>query len=74
MCVALESFEGTMGGRNGAFDFAHSPTTADATAAGRFFRIVPASGTGLLAGIHGTGGMAIGTDGTHRIWFDYELG
>lgn len=75
-CVALESFEGTVGGRNGAFDFAHSPTTADANTAraDKIFRIVPASGTGLLTGIHGTGGMAIDADGTHRIWFDYELG
>ncbi|WP_245594349.1 DUF3224 domain-containing protein [Actinospica robiniae] len=75
-CVALESFEGTVSGRNGAFDFAHSPATADAntTCADKIFRIVPASGTGLLTGIHGTGGMAIDADGTHRIWFDYELG
>jgi hypothetical protein len=40
----------------------------------RLFRIVPSSGTGLLAGIRGTGGMAIDADGTHRIWFDYDLG
>jgi hypothetical protein len=72
-CVALESFEGSIGGRDGAFDFAHSPTTADDDA-DRIFRIVPSSGTGLLAGIHGTGGMAIDADGTHRIWFDYDLG
>lgn len=72
-CVALESFEGTVGGRNGAFDFAHSPTTAEDDA-DRFFRIVPSSGTGLLAGIRGTGGMAIDANGTYRIWFDYDLG
>jgi Protein of unknown function (DUF3224) len=73
-CVAMEAFEGTVDGRDGAFDFAHS-TTGDVGAGGeQSIRIVPASGTGLLAGIHGTGGMAIDADGTHRIWFDYELG
>jgi len=79
-CVALESFEGTIGGRDGAFEFSHWPTTAFTASADvgataeEFFRIVPTSGTGLLAGIHGTGGMAVDADGTHRIWFDYELG
>jgi hypothetical protein len=71
--VALETFEGTVGGRDGAFDFAHSTTDA-AGGAEKFIRIVPASGTGLLTGIHGTGGMTIDADGTHRIWLDYELG
>ena len=32
------------------------------------------SGTGALAGISGTGDLAIDADGTHRIWRDYELG
>ncbi|MEU7606950.1 DUF3224 domain-containing protein [Streptomyces sp. NPDC041003] len=32
------------------------------------------SGTGELAGIAGAGGMAVDADGTHRIWFDYQLG
>lgn len=75
-CVALESFVGTVGGRNGAFEFAHAPTNAgsDAVPSDKIFRIMPASGTDRLAGIHGTGGMAIEADGTHRIWFDYELG
>lgn len=34
---------------------------------------MPTSGTGELAGITGAGGMAVHADGTHRIWFDYEL-
>ncbi|MFC1412871.1 DUF3224 domain-containing protein [Streptacidiphilus sp. N1-12] len=38
-----------------------------------FFTIVAASGTGELAGIRGTGGLAIDRDGTHRVWFDFEL-
>ena len=28
---------------------------------------------GELAGITGGGGMTVDADGTHRIWFDYEL-
>jgi hypothetical protein len=39
-----------------------------------YFTIVPSSGTGELAGISGTGDLAIDAGGTHRIWLDYELG
>ncbi|MGG2465044.1 DUF3224 domain-containing protein [Streptomyces sp. RGM 3693] len=35
---------------------------------------VPGSGTGELVGITGVGGIAVDPDGTHRIWFDYDLG
>ncbi|SNR28424.1 Protein of unknown function [Actinomadura mexicana] len=72
--VAMESFEGTLHDRAGAFNFAHSATTLGEGMDNAFFVIVPASGTGALAGITGTGGIAIDADGTHRIWFDYELG
>ena len=72
--VAMESFEGTLDGRAGAFNFVHSATTHGGDRRHEHFLIVPASGTGDLAGITGTGGMAIDEDGTHRIWFDYELG
>jgi len=71
--VAMESFEGTVDGRTGAFNFAHSATTGGTDRRDEFFTIVPTSGTGELAGIHGSGGMAIDADGTHRIWFEYEL-
>lgn len=71
--VAMESFEGTVDGRSGAFNFVHSATTRGTNREGEFFAIVPASGTGDLAGITGAGGMVVDTDGTHRIWFDYEL-
>jgi hypothetical protein len=27
-----------------------------------------------LAEISGGGGLAVDADGTHRVWFDYELG
>ncbi|MEV0414163.1 DUF3224 domain-containing protein [Streptomyces sp. NPDC050448] len=71
--VAMESFEGTLGGRTGTFNFAHSATTLGEGRQSEFFVIVPASGTDALAGITGAGGMAVDADGTHRIWFDYEL-
>ncbi|MGX1541213.1 DUF3224 domain-containing protein [Streptomyces adustus] len=72
--VAMESFEGTLHGRAGAFNFAHSATTRGGGRESEFFIVVPASGTGALTGITGTGGIAVDEDGTHRIWFDYELG
>jgi uncharacterized protein DUF3224 len=71
--VAMESFEGSLDGREGTFNFAHSATTQGNGRGGDYLVIVPASGTGALIGIHGTGGLSIDDDGTHRIWFDYEL-
>ncbi|MFS4093560.1 DUF3224 domain-containing protein [Streptomyces sp. AF1A] len=72
--VAMESFEGSLCGRAGAFNFVHSATTSGTDRAAEFFTIVPTSGTGGLAGISGAGGLAVDADGTHRIWFDYQLG
>lgn len=72
--VAMESFEGSLNGRPGAFNFAHSATTLGTDRRDEFFVIVPTSGTGELAGITGSGGMTVDADGTHRVWFDYELG
>ena len=72
--VAMESFEGSVGGREGAFNFAHAATTRGGGREAEYLVIVPGSGTGALAGIRGGGGLAIDADGTHRVWFDYELG
>ncbi len=72
--VAMESFKGSLHGRTGAFNFAHSATTSGSDRTAEFFTIVPSSGTGDLAGISGGGGLAVDADGTHRVWFDYELG
>jgi hypothetical protein len=72
--VAMESFEGSLNGSDGAFNFVHSATTSGSDRTAEFFTIVPSSGTGELAGISGAGGMAIDADGTHRIWLDYKLG
>ncbi|MFD6495165.1 DUF3224 domain-containing protein [Streptomyces sp. NPDC060188] len=71
--VAMESFEGSLCGRTGSFNFVHSATTTGTDRTAEFFTIVPASGTAELAGIHGAGGMTVDADGTHRIWFDHEL-
>ncbi|MFE4699670.1 DUF3224 domain-containing protein [Streptomyces sp. NPDC056738] len=71
--VAMESFEGTLHDRAGTFNFAHSATTLGESRESEFFTIVPSSGTAALTGITGTGAITITPDGTHRIWFDYEL-
>jgi uncharacterized protein DUF3224 len=71
--VAMESFEGSLNGRTGAFNFAHSATTTGDNREAEFFVIVPTSGTGDLAGITGTGGLSVDADGTHHMWFDYTL-
>jgi hypothetical protein len=71
--VAMESFEGSVGGVDGAFAFVHAASTSGSDRSNEWFRIVPSSGTGGLAGIRGTGSMVIDADGTHRIALDYEL-
>jgi hypothetical protein len=72
--LAMESFEGSLHGRSGTFNFAHSATTSGSDRTAEFFTIVPSSGTGELAGISGAGVLTVDADGTHRIWFDYEIG
>ncbi|BBC98268.1 hypothetical protein SRO_7092 [Streptomyces rochei] len=44
--VAMESFEGSLRGRPGSFDFAHSAMTSGSDRTAEFFTIVPTSGTG----------------------------
>ena len=72
--VAMDSFEGSLNGTRGAFNFVHSASTSGSDRSDEHFAIVPASGTGDLTSITGTGGLAVDADGAHRIWFDYELG
>jgi hypothetical protein len=72
--VAMESFEGSVDGREGTFNFVHSASTTGADRSAGYFAIVPSSGTGQLAGISGTGDLVIDSDGTHRIWLDYQIG
>jgi hypothetical protein len=71
--LAMESFRGTIRGRPGSFNFAHSATTCGGGRENEFFVVVPESGTDQLAGISGRGAVAVDADGTHRIWLDYDL-
>ena len=71
--VALESFEGTVDGRRGAFNFVHAASTSGADRFNEFGVIVPESGTDELAGITGTVRLHIDEDGTHRMEFDHHL-
>jgi hypothetical protein len=68
--VALESFEGSVGGRRGCFNFLHTATTHGSDRVHDLCVVVPGSGTGELTSMAGVGGLAIDPDGTHRIWFD----
>jgi uncharacterized protein DUF3224 len=72
--VAMESFEGSLDGRAGTFNFVHGATTSGADRTHEHFVIVPGSGTGALASIRGSGGIAVDGAGRHETWFDYELG
>lgn len=72
--VALESFEGSLDGRAGTFNFVHVASTSGSDRSGEFFAIVPGSGTAELAGIAGDGALVVDADGTHRMRFDYTLG
>ncbi|MBG1233666.1 DUF3224 domain-containing protein [Aestuariivirga litoralis] len=70
--IAMESFEGALSGKKGAFNFWHAATTSGKDRSGENFNIVPGSGTGALAGINGSGSIVIDADGTHRVFFEAE--
>ena len=71
--VALEAFAGTLDALAGTFVFAHAASTHGEDRHDAFFTIAAGSGTGDLRGIDGTGGLAVDADGTHRIWFDWDV-
>lgn len=72
--IAMESFTGTVDGRQGTFNLAHSATTfGGPERAHEFVLIVPFSGTGELAGITGSGAIRVDADDTHRIELYYQL-
>jgi hypothetical protein len=71
--VAMESFEGTVAGRRGAFNFVHAASTSGADRAHDYGLIVPGSGTGELEGIEGTARLYIDPDGSHHLDFDHNL-
>ena len=73
--VAMETFAGTLDGRTGTLNIAHTATTdGGAERLHEVVVIVPASGTGALAGITGTGRIRIDDEGTHHLDLEYELG
>lgn len=69
---AMESFDGSLNGKRGKFNFIHSAATSGKDRTNEFFSIVEGSGTGDLQDIAGSGGMYIDPDGTHCIWFDVK--
>ena len=75
--VALEAFAGALRAADdryeGSFVFVHAASTHGEDRYGEFFTIAEGSGTDALAGISGSGGLTIDDDGTHRIWFDWDL-
>jgi len=71
--VALESFEGVVAGRRGAFNFVHAASTSGADRSNEYGLIVPGSGTDELAGIEGTVRLRVDADGTHHMDFDHNL-
>src|SRR3954467_3104772 len=71
--VALESFEGTVAGRRGAFNFVHAASASGDDRSNEYGIIVPGSGTGELAGIAGSVRLTVDADGTHHMEFDHNL-
>ncbi|EWT03253.1 hypothetical protein N865_18665 [Intrasporangium oryzae NRRL B-24470] len=71
--VAMESFEGTVDGRRGAFNFVHAASTSGSDRANEYGLIVPGSGTEELEGITGTVALRIDADGTHHMDFHHNL-
>lgn len=71
--VALESFDGTIDGRRGTCNIAHSATTSGTDRSLEMLVIVPGSGTAELRGITGTGSITVDADGTHHLRLDYSV-
>ncbi|QVN23013.1 DUF3224 domain-containing protein [Burkholderia pyrrocinia] len=69
--VAMETVQGTLGGRQGSFVLQHSSTLTRGQPK-QSITVVPDSGTGELQGLSGS--MIINIDnGQHSYTFDYEL-
>jgi len=71
--VALEEFEGSLGGTRGGFVFQQlgimRPDAQELT-----YVVVPGSGSGDLADLEGTLALDISADGTHAYDLTYTLG
>lgn len=71
--VSMQRFRGKLGGRQGTFVLQGSEVVEHGKITATWF-VVPASGTGELSGLRGTGGFegffGKGSDGTLEYWFE----
>jgi hypothetical protein len=73
--VAMESFAGSLDGRSGSFNFAHTASTdGGPDRLHEVVVIVPGSGTDELSGLSGSGRIRIDDDGTHFLELEYAFG
>jgi Protein of unknown function (DUF3224) len=70
--VAIERFEGRLGGRSGGFVLQHNAGGENGEP-WLTWKITEGTGTGDLEGITGEGGIVIGPDGGHSYTLDYDL-
>jgi Protein of unknown function (DUF3224) len=70
--VAIERFEGTLGGNQGGFVLQHSAGATDGES-WLVWKIVEGTGTGELTGIRGEGEIVRADDGSHSYTLDYTL-
>lgn len=70
--VALESFSGTLDGREGGFALVHRALLRDGESREWTVAVVPGSGSGALAGIEGSMRISI-VEGRHEYDLDYTL-
>jgi uncharacterized protein DUF3224 len=68
--VGIERLTGTISGLAGTFVLQDQGTVADSIIEGEWF-VVPGSGTGLLAGLRGTGGFRANLGEGADVWLDY---
>jgi hypothetical protein len=71
--IASERFSGRLGEREGTFVLQHGGLGGAGTAPRTFGHIVPGSGTGDLAGLHGEVEIQQDADGNHTLVLDYEI-
>lgn len=67
----LERVTGALHGRKGSFVLQHA--AGEATGGRAQCRIVPGTGTGELAGLHGAGEIKVAPDGAHSFELDYDF-
>jgi hypothetical protein len=68
--VGIERVTGELGGRRGAFLLQDAGTVQDSIVSGDWF-VIPGSGTGQLAGLHGEGGFRANLGEGAQVYLDY---